>query len=182
MYPYVYNPANYPANYPVNYPLDYPFLYRRSNFPVHYQALDVITQSRQQSESLQQDLARAINGEYSAIHCYSTLAEAAPDSDQRNRILEIRRDEERHLRIFSRIYTDLTGRRPVPQITEQCPADYRAGLEAAFIDEQETVDFYLEAADRTEDPLIKEQFRRIKADEQNHAVWFLYLLYKQRHQ
>ncbi|GAA0133481.1 ferritin-like domain-containing protein [Paenibacillus sp. YSY-4.3] len=122
------------------------------------------------------DIERAINGEYSAIACYEQLAGMAPNEEERNRILEIRKDEIRHFQTFSQIYTSLTGRRPVPHITEKCPSEYSAGLHFAFKDEQETVDFYLDVADKATDPNIKERFKRAAADEQNHAVWFLYLI------
>jgi rubrerythrin len=46
-------------------------------------------------------------------------------------------------------------------------------------DEQRTVDFYLEIADETTNQQVKETFRRAAADEQNHAVWFLYYFSKQ---
>ncbi len=122
------------------------------------------------------DIAKAINGEYSAMACYEQLAKMAPNEAEKNRILEIRKDEVRHFQTFSHIYTTLTGRQPAPQIVEKCPSEYRKGLDFAFKDEQETVDFYLDIADRAGDPTIKEQFRRAAADEQHHAVWFLYFL------
>ncbi|MCZ8516250.1 ferritin-like domain-containing protein [Paenibacillus filicis] len=126
------------------------------------------------------DIAKAVNGEYSAIACYEQLAKLAPEEEARKRILEIRNDEIRHFQVTSKIYTGLTGRKPAPHITEPCPSDYRAGLEFAFKDEQETVDFYLNIAEKSVDPYGKDQFRRAAADEQNHAVWFLYLLTRHR--
>lgn len=122
------------------------------------------------------DIAKAINGEYSAIACYEHLARIAPTEEERKQILEIRQDEMRHFHVFSQIYTTLTGRQPSPQISEGCPSEYRAGIRFAFKDEQETVDFYHKIADKAKDPFIKEQFQRAAADEQNHAVWFLYFL------
>ena len=122
------------------------------------------------------DLQKAISGEYSAVLCYEALANLAPVQAVREQILEIRKDEIKHYEIFSGLYTHLTGRPPAPEITEPCPAVYRAGLNFAFKDEQETVDFYLEAADRARLPFIQEALRRAAADEQNHAVWFLYFL------
>ncbi|WP_040952243.1 ferritin-like domain-containing protein [Gorillibacterium massiliense] len=119
------------------------------------------------------DIGKAVNGEYSAIACYEQLAKMAPNEEERKRISEIRSDEMRHLRVFSQIYASLTGRLPVPQITESCPTDYKAGLRFAFNDEQNTVDFYLDLADRAPEASMKESIRRIAADEQNHAVWFL---------
>lgn len=124
------------------------------------------------------DLIKAINGEYSAIICYEQLAKLAPSSEERERILEIRKDEIKHLETFSKIYTTLTGRQPHPQVTERCAEEYCEGLDMAFKDEQITVDFYHEIADKATDPYIKEQFHRAAFDEQNHAVWFSYFFFK----
>ncbi|MGH0946896.1 ferritin family protein [Bacillus mycoides] len=122
------------------------------------------------------DIQKAINAEYSAVACYENLAKMAPTKDEKNKILEIQKDEKRHLEEFSKIYTNLTGRKPSYQIIEECPDKYRAGIEFAFKDEQEAVDFYLDIADKVQDPIVKERFRRAAADEQNHAVWFLFFL------
>ncbi|OMP67178.1 ferritin-like domain-containing protein [Domibacillus epiphyticus] len=122
------------------------------------------------------NISKAINGEYSAIYCYEQLAHYAPNSEIKNQILEIRNDEIKHYQVFSFIYTSLTAKEPSPQITEQCPMDFRNGVLAAFKDEQETVDFYHEISGKTSHWFIKEQFQRASADEQNHAVWFLYFL------
>ncbi|MFE0503252.1 ferritin-like domain-containing protein [Peribacillus butanolivorans] len=131
--------------------------------------------SRQQNDLIRK-LEKAINGEYSAIQCYEKLAELAPDEKQRKRIMEIREDEVKHFQRFSQIYTSLTGVQPQPKVTEPCPDSYSAGLEFAIQDEQETVDFYLEVTDGAADRSIRKAFRRAAADEQNHAVWFLYYL------
>jgi rubrerythrin len=131
---------------------------------------------REIDRSIVNDIAKAINGEYSAIVCYEQLAKMAPNETQRNRILEIRKDEMHHYQVFSHMYRSLTGRQPSPQLTEACATDYQTGVEAALKDEQETVDYYLDISDKVKDPYMKEQFRRAAADEQNHAVWFLYFL------
>jgi rubrerythrin len=120
------------------------------------------------------DLVKALNGEYSAIHYYESLAKMASSSAERKRILEIRNDEIKHYHIFAEIYLSLTDRNPKPERTGKCPDDYCQGLDASFYDEQETVDFYNEIADKVNDSYIKEQFRRAALDEQNHAVWFSY--------
>ncbi|MBN8210279.1 ferritin-like domain-containing protein [Bacillus sp. NTK071] len=130
--------------------------------------------------TLVDDIATAINGEYSAIQCYKKLAQLAPNETERNRIKEIRKEEKMHLQAFKNIYTQLTGQQPSPQLTEECPDEYRAGIDFAFNDEQKTVDFYLDIADQTEDPFIKKTFKRAAADEQNHSVWFLYFVTKRR--
>ncbi|GEL05682.1 ferritin-like domain-containing protein [Rummeliibacillus stabekisii] len=122
------------------------------------------------------DVMKAINGEYSAIYCYEVLANQAPNAEIKNRILEIRNDEIRHYHTFSQIYFSLTGRQPTPKITEQCPTDYKSGVLAAFIDEQETVDFYHTIARKYNNTFIRNAFTEASADEQNHAVWFLYFM------
>ena len=131
-----------------------------------------------QQNKLVSDLEKAINGEYSAIKCYAKLAKMAPTDKVREQIREIRNDEKRHLQVFSQLYMSLTGSETKPEIVEGCPDTYEDGLEFAFKDEQETVDFYLTVADETSNVYIKEAFRRAAADEQNHAVWFHYFLTK----
>lgn len=133
-----------------------------------------------QTNKLINDLTKAINGEYSAIQCYAKLAQLAPTEMERKRIIEIRKDEKHHFRQFTTIYKMLTGKEATPQVSEGCPNAYINGLDFSFVDEQETVDFYLDVAENTSDNYIKETFRRAAADEQNHAVWFHYFLTKNR--
>ncbi|CAH2714149.1 hypothetical protein BACCIP111895_01303 [Neobacillus rhizosphaerae] len=144
-------------------------MYPYSNY---YDALN------RQPNKLINDIEKAINGEYSAINCYAKIAKLARRENERKQILEIRQDEIKHFQQFGQIYTSLTGSQPQPKITEQCPDVYLDGLEFALKDEQKTVDFYLEIADSATDAYIKETFRRAAADEQNHAVWFLYYFSK----
>lgn len=136
-------------------------------------------ENRQQG-ALIRSLEKAINGEYSAIQCYEKLAKMAPNQKERKQILEIREDEMKHFQVFSQLYINLTGYQPTPKVTETCPNSYKAGLEFAIVDEQETVDFYLETADDATDRSVRKAFRRAAADEQNHAVWFLYYLVKNK--
>ena len=133
-----------------------------------------------QSNKLISDIEKAINGEYSAINCYAKLANSTSNQTEKERILEIRQDEIKHFSQFEQIYVSLTGRKPQPNIVEGCPDVYLAGLEFALQDEQKTVDFYLEISDDTTNQHIKEVFRRAAADEQNHAVWFLYYFSKNK--
>jgi rubrerythrin len=133
-----------------------------------------------QNNKLIREVEKAINGEYNAIHCYTKLANLAPNEKEKSRILEIRQDEIKHHKQFEQIFTKLTGRRPQQKLGEECPAVYLEGLEFALQDEQITVDFYLKVADGASDSSIKETFRRAAADEQNHAVWFLYYFTKNK--
>lgn len=130
---------------------------------------------RQQTQVIN-DLAKAINGEYTAIQCYERLARMAPNQRIRDKINEIREDEIRHYREFVRFYTPMTGRQPNAQVAEACPQTYREGLDFAFNDEQETVDFYHRIALAAGPGEMREAFKNAAADEQNHAVWFLYFM------
>ncbi|MCY7781281.1 MULTISPECIES: ferritin family protein [unclassified Bacillus (in: firmicutes)] len=123
-----------------------------------------------------QNLKKAIHAEFSAIQCYRKLAELTHRDDVRKQIEEIRRDEMRHLREFSTLYGAITGKPIMPKQTEKCPDNFTRGLDAAFKDEQRTVDFYLRTAEETSNLKAKGIFTRAARDEQNHAVWFLYYL------
>lgn len=124
------------------------------------------------------NLEKAINGEFSAIQCYRKLAELTHRDEVRKQIEEIRRDEMRHLREFSTLYGAITGKHIMPKQTEECPDTFTKGLDAAFKDEQKTVDFYLRAAEETSNLKAKGIFTRAARDEQHHAVWLPYNRYK----
>ncbi|WP_270584116.1 ferritin-like domain-containing protein [Bacillus smithii] len=129
-----------------------------------------------QVDKFVQKIEKAINGQYSAIQCYAKLANMAPTKKEKAKILEIRSDEVRHYQRFTQLYIHLTGKQPSLKKPEECPNTYVEGLKYALEDEQNTVDFYLDIMEKSMDPYIKEVFRRAAADEQNHAVWFLYFL------
>ncbi|KYD04528.1 ferritin family protein [Bacillus atrophaeus] len=122
------------------------------------------------------NLEKAINGEYSAVQCYRKLSQLAHREGVRKQIEEIRQDELRHLRSFSSLYSSITGKQIMPKQTEDCPDSFARGLDAAFKDEQKTVDFYLRTAEETTNLKAKGIFTRAARDEQNHAVWFLYYM------
>jgi rubrerythrin len=145
----------------------YPYIHRFTNF-------------NEQSDKFIRDIEQAINGQYSAIQCYAKLAEMAPTDKERKQILEIRNDEIKHYQQFTQIYVSLTGMQPNAKMMEECPDTYIEGLTYALEDEQKTVDFYLDIAEETNNPYIKEVFHRAAADEQNHAVWFLYYFIKNK--
>ncbi|WP_258178023.1 ferritin-like domain-containing protein, partial [Bacillus paranthracis] len=56
-----------------------------------------------QNDKLIRDIEKAINGEFSAINCYAKLANMAPNTAERNQILEIRNDEIKHFHQFVQI-------------------------------------------------------------------------------
>lgn len=128
------------------------------------------------NQELLSDLTKAINGEYNAIHFYEQLAELAPNDATKKRILEIRKDEMVHFQSFCSIYCYLTGQQYYPNLIDNPPTTFKSGVKSSFFDEQNTVEFYHQVARNTSIPYISHVFRTNAADEQNHAVWFLFLL------
>ena len=122
------------------------------------------------------DLMKVINGEFTAIQYYQHLANLAPNETIKQRILEIRADEEAHFKQFVHLFVCLMGYYPTPQITENMPTDFKSGVLHSFFDEQQTNEFYRHIATSCPEPVIKHLFFETAADEQNHAVWFLYFL------
>jgi rubrerythrin len=135
---------------------------------------------RQVNQALAQQVLRAVNGEFNAIHCYTRLEKLVSRPKEKEVVREILSDEKKHLDEFSRLYISLTGKQPTVAKSNECPHAKEDIFEFSFNDEQETTDFYLEIADQTTDPTIKSMFTRASADEQNHAVWFLYFITKNR--
>lgn len=127
-------------------------------------------------ETVALELERAIQGECHAIACYQQLMELAPTAAERAQIGEIIADEQRHVQQLSKMYTLATNRQPTLRHIEECPKSYRAGLEAAIVDEQKASDTYRDLAERMMSFPMRELIVRIASDEQNHAVWFLYFL------
>ncbi|PQD94749.1 rubrerythrin family protein [Pradoshia eiseniae] len=139
--------------------------------------------SREQQNAVDQlikQIKQSIDGEYTAIKCYEKLARMAPNEQERERILEIRKDEIKHFTELVKLYSGIYGREPKPELIEECPDAYELGLEAALIDEQNTVDRYLTIADQSTNTAVKQVFTRAAKDEQQHAVWFLYLWIKNK--
>jgi len=136
-----------------------------------------IDESRAQSDAqLVIEIQKAVNGAYNAVACYAKLANLAPTKEEKTRILGILADAKNHLKIFTQLYINLSGEQPAFQLTDDCPDTYDAGIDFAFLNKQKTVDFYLSLADQIRDTSAREKVRRAAADEQHHAVWFLYFL------
>jgi rubrerythrin len=145
-------------------------------YAMHHRAYEPYSMPREMDESIAIELERAVQGECHAIACYTHLMELAPSAIERAQIGEIIADEQRHAQQFSKMYTFVTNRQPTPRQIDECPKTYRAGLEAAIVDEQKTADAYRDLAERTMSPSMREMVLRAAADEQNHAVWFVYFL------
>lgn len=126
--------------------------------------------------SVLNDLTKAMDGEHEAICFYEMLANMAPKASMKKKILEIRDDEIQHFHMFEHIYFCLTGCQYFPQTQPTYPKSFLHGIDKAFHDEQETVDFYHTVARKVQDPWISCAFSESASDEQNHAVWFLYFM------
>ena len=134
------------------------------------------TTTTTQGNSIINDLMKAINGEYNAICMYEHLAKLAPNQEVCERILEIRQDEIRHYLSFSQLFTCLTGQTPTPQLSEEVPENFVDGIYSAFFDEQQSTEFYHEIARNSYIPMVSQTFLTNAADEQTHAVWFLFYI------
>ncbi|WP_051314643.1 ferritin-like domain-containing protein [Alteribacter aurantiacus] len=122
------------------------------------------------------NIARTMNIVYTSIFCLEVLAQLAPNQEERNRLLAIRVEEFRHYRMFAELYFTLTGREHSPQMMAVCPSEYKSGLREAFFNKQNNVAFYLKVAEQADVPAVRNTFRRAAWDEQNHAVWLLFLM------
>ncbi|RKL66279.1 rubrerythrin family protein [Salipaludibacillus neizhouensis] len=127
------------------------------------------------------DIQTALNGELRAFNRNENLINKADTKELKKRIAEMQKDEQDHIKAFRSIYSNLTGRQPTIEKTVSYPKDLIEGLESAFKEEQETVDFYLDIADRAQDMKIKEMFGRAASNKQNHAVWLLYYFHLKGH-
>lgn len=146
------------------------------NLHANYHYLNPNATLHMRQTDLLSKISNAIDGEYSAIACYQKLKNLAPTKKEKTVLNEIRKDEIRHFNTFSNLYTQLTGKKHTPHISEHCPDDYSKGIDFAFNDEQQTVDMYLDIAYQTDNIKLKDEFLRAVHDEQNHAVWFLYFM------
>ncbi|WP_027963649.1 ferritin family protein [Halalkalibacillus halophilus] len=126
--------------------------------------------------NLVDDLLHALTIENNAIEQYTKLADIAPNKIIQDQILLIKGAETIHYRHFSHFYTQMTGEIYTPQIPLDISTSYTESLHDAFKEKQNTVTFYYDLAERSNNPYVKEKFRRAAVDEQNHAVWLLYFL------
>ena len=115
-----------------------------------------------------QDINRAINDKFSAIHYYTRLAEMAPSEPFRQYILAVRQDEINHYGNFSNAYFELTKRYPQVSKAVDLPKNYKQGIRNSIKAERQTVPFYMNIAQRVTNPNMKEMFIRTANDEQRH--------------
>ncbi|EST12560.1 ferritin family protein [Sporolactobacillus laevolacticus] len=122
------------------------------------------------SSSLIKDILGSIKGEATGVDFYGRLAEAAPTPQMREDILRIQHDEHDHFLMYSRLYTQLTGTKPVFQITPVQFQSFRQGLQIAYRDELEDYEKYRNFYLMTHDQTLRDIFFRAFSDEIKHAV------------
>jgi len=118
------------------------------------------------------DVSNAIILEVLAYNFYQRLAELAPNEQDRQTILRIQRDEQKHYHWFSMILRRMGGQQPtIPAVV--LPLNFEEGVRTAIKDELEAAAFYQDIAYRAEDiHPIQMHFMHASHDEQRHATWF----------
>ncbi len=121
---------------------------------------------------LLQDMNKAINDEFQAIHYYTELAKLAPSQQWRRTVLAIRQDEIKHFYWFSNAYKQLSAKFPKLSLKTTLPASFKSGVRDSINEERDTVPFYRRLASRITDPQIRDQFLSAANDEQRHSEIF----------
>jgi rubrerythrin len=118
----------------------------------------------------------AIKGEAAAIDFYTRLVQLAPNKKHREDILHALEDEKIHLKEFTKLYTDLTGKKPIYQVKKTTFQSYEEGLRKAYEDELEAYEDYRDSYLLTQNPPVRDVFLRAFTDEIEHATRFGFLI------
>lgn len=119
-------------------------------------------------QRLFQEINKAINDKFSAIHYYTRLAEMAPSETFLQYILSIRQDEINIHGNFSNVYFELTKRYPQVSKAVDLPKNFKQGIRNSIKAERQNVRFYMNIAQRVTNPNIKKLFISAANDEQRH--------------
>lgn len=115
-------------------------------------------------------LKAAILDEKEAAQFYELLAEAAPDGEIRQKLLNIRRKELMHFELLQEIFADITGREyPANSKAAEEIGSFGEGLKKAICGELEAAEKYSELACCLPCMRHKEQVIGILNDEKCHA-------------
>lgn len=125
-----------------------------------------------QNQKLIQDIGKAVQDEFNAIHYYTKLAELTTNTEFRNLILRVRQDEIKHFHRFAKIYTDLTKKYPHITLNHTLPTSFKQGIRESIRDEQETVPFYRSIAARLSNQKHKNTVMQAANDEARHFKVF----------
>lgn len=117
-----------------------------------------------------------INEKEQTIERYEQLTTIAPNDEIKDGIIKILFDEKRHLGQLQEMHENLTGKRFVSTPGKNFPKTFRQGLISAFKSELESAQNFMDLAGKVDDEFIKDLFKRVAFDEQNHALWFHFYL------
>ncbi|WP_428910899.1 cupin domain-containing protein [Niallia sp. Krafla_26] len=87
---------------------------------------------RSNAGTMPDTLLERIKGEAGAIRLFSTLVELAPNQAQRNRLLEVLKDEQEHLQQLTNQYIGITGSHPYYEVEEVPFTTFLEGIQRAF--------------------------------------------------
>lgn len=140
-----------------------------------------------QDKSTQFNLNELINGVKNSVGnekddeiMYTTLAEMAPDDDQREIIISIKDNEMVHNRIFRKIFTELTGvvlqENAMNTPTTANTKSYMDMLKDAFMGELKAIERYRELLAYAPNMEIYSMIMYVMTDEIRHALKYNYLM------
>lgn len=124
------------------------------------------------------DLSKAINDEATAINFYRGLLGSAENEVQRSYIDHAYKDEQRHLKMFTFLYTKLTGNEPVISRERVSYGTYLAGIEKALDAELKASELYRNMFLAVRLPKVRDMLFRAMTDEMEHADRFM-IIYTQ---
>ena len=133
-------------------------------------------------KKLAEMLMMAIEDEIHDREHYKRLIHKVSDRDDKEILRQISLDEQKHERIFTDIYTKVTGKKPhVTNKKEHEPSDnILSDFEKSIFDETEAVEFYRQIYFSFLDLETRDMLYEVITDEQNHAVKLTYLYSKYR--
>lgn len=130
---------------------------------------------RNQQEYFQQVFDAILSGikrEASAIDLYRRLADAAPNYNHRNNILNALEYKKMHLKQFTDLYTTLTGRQPMYQMDRMFFHSYREGLIQAHEAGLQGYEEYRKNCSLTQYPLVQNVFLHASSREKENTARF----------
>ncbi|WP_226035228.1 cupin domain-containing protein [Aquibacillus saliphilus] len=140
-----------------------------------YQSDIMARNSQENSQQIINAILARLNKEASAIDFYSRLANIAPQ-EHKSTILQTLEDKQVHVKQFTDLFINLTGRQPVYHIDKVAFQTYQEGIQKAYDRE---INAYEE--DRfspvlhVQHPLVSDVFSRVLTAEKEHANRFGFL-------
>lgn len=122
------------------------------------------------------DLQKALEGEVGAINFYTQLLTMTSNQKYREYIEDARNDERRHFELFSNLYVNLTGYRPMVPEPTPFTGTFCQGVQKAFDDELEAYILYRDMMLNTSIMEIRDIIFIPFSDENEHAQKFNWII------